>query len=325
MLFLKKALRMTNNRPPPLVDFDANLLNSIEAVAPEKAAELCEIIQQNNIRFVIDSDSVKILFKSTPSNSTITFGLRALELLWGRAFAYCSLYEYITSKLLNGEDVTDLDLTHPEIKPAMDLLSWVITTEIQIRNGEIDSFTWPAGFPRPFNTNNAEAFENAADELMLVTLAAILHHEIGHITRNHTPETLEYVAPEVLTPESRETFLRWEREADRWSAEWLLDGLETCDDRFLKRVLGLTLAYLWIASRNIHTGNWLTYHPPAWDRIYQNVKQHVPNDDTHPIWSFIAYVMLLHLTSVGTPLEISEVETPEDLVNEILDFISELH
>jgi hypothetical protein len=61
-----------------------------------------------------------------------------------------------------------------------------------------------------------------------------------------------------------ETWIQWEKQADAWSAEWLLDCLDQRDPRFLKRVLGLALGFLWSASRNVHIGTWLRpNYPPA--------------------------------------------------------------
>lgn len=309
----------------PLSHLLTNLINSIERVAPEKAASLRRQVEEEHISFAIDGVSREMVFFATPSTSTITFGLHSLEFLWARAFAYSSLYDFLTSMLVRGEDISDVDLSQPAIKPAMDLLSWAISTEFQIRNGSNANSEWPVNLPRPSPDADRTTFENAADELMLVAVAAILHHEIGHIVRDHDPRTLDLDENGNPTAESRETLRRWENEADAWAAEWLLDGLDIDDDRFLKRVLGLSLVYLWIASRNVYTGEWLpSYHPPAWDRIYHNVKNYIPDTPLHPVWTFIGYVIQLHLMSTNTHPEIAEAETPEDWVNKLLDYVSRL-
>jgi hypothetical protein len=306
--------------------FITMLIESIAHVAPEKANELEQLIQSNNILIEIDTTPVEVGFHVSPEKSTITFGLHSLELLWVRAFAYCSLYEFLTSMVLAGKDIRDVDLTVPEIKPPMDLLSWAISMELKIRDGVVDKKEWPLGLPRPFQGKSRKSLESAADELFLVAFASILHHEIGHIACGHTPNTLEYGPDRKLTPSSRETCLRWEKEADAWSASWLLGGLECTDNRFLKRALGLSLALVWIATRNIHTGIWDDKsHPPAWDRIYHNIKQHIPDRPDHPVWTFIGYVLTLHLISQNSLPLIQEVETPEDWVNKLLDHLSRLH
>lgn len=316
---------MTDVPNSPIAHLVTNLLNSVERVAPEKASELEQLITDSNITFEIDTDSVQKVFFASPTTSTITFGLRSLELLWARAFAYCSLYDFLSSKLLAGEDITDVDLADPVIKPAMDLLSWAVSTELQVRDGVIDDFDWPDGLPTPSREADRTTFENAADELLLVAVAAILHHEIGHITLGHDPATLDVNANGELTPSSRETLLRWEKEADAWAANWLLDGLDNNDDRFLKRVLGLSLVFTWMATRNVHTGHWLaSTHPPAWDRIYHNIKQHIPDTPCHSIWTFVGYIMQLHLMSAGIQPQIDEAGTPEDWVNMLLDYVSRL-
>ena len=174
-----------------------------------------------------------------------------------------------------------------------------------------------------------DTLQNAADELFLCSVAGILHHEVGHIERGHDPRRLPKPTPGLASKDDPQVaeadaiWLSWEKEADAWSADWLLQGLDETDDRFLKRVIGIALGFLWSASRNVHTGCWLSrHHPPVWDRIYQNVKQHIPSNPGHPIWLFIAYVLQLHLCSLGQAPPVSSSEDAEDWVNQLLDYIA---
>jgi len=316
----------------PIEHLSCHLIQSLAKVAPEKAAELQELLDKHHIRFILDKQSPYMVFAACHQTKTITVGLLALERLWARAFAYVSLYDFLTNRLPGNPKPLDIKLDDPEIKPAMELLAWAVEVERRLVEGGVGDLPWPADLPRPCRDAGRGSFENAADELMLCTIASILHHEVGHIERNHHPQTLPRPASKSELKDDQNiqiaevAQLLWEKEADAWSANWLLEGLDEKDDRFLKRALGIALGYLWIASRDIHTGCVVrAHHPPAWDRLYQNIKQHIPNSPSHPIWMFVAYVLLLHLTSIEEVPPDAEYQTPEDLVNQLLDHVSRLN
>ncbi len=315
----------------PINHLYRHLVPSLANVAPERATELQQLLDKHHITFIIDDKSPGMIFFACHRDKTITIGLRALERLWARAFAYISLYEFMTNKLLADPTVTDFDLADPQIKPAMDLLAWAVDVERRLRERSPGDLSWPADLPRPNKDAGKDSLENAADELFLCAIGSVLHHEVGHIERNHDLRTLPQPTSAFKLEDdpnfkiAEATRLEWEKEADAWSANWLLDDLDQKDNRFLKRVVGISLGYLWIASRNIYTGRWLRrHHPPAWDRLYHNVKQHVPNNPGHPIWLFVAYVLQLHLMSIAKQPPIAETEDPETWVNQLLDHVSKL-
>ncbi|MGC3971633.1 MAG: phage exclusion protein Lit family protein [Pirellulales bacterium] len=308
------------------------LIPSMERISPEKAKDLQRLIDEYKVTFVIDGDSPDMVFEANHATKTITLGLRALERLWAQAYAYICLYEFLTRKLLAGSKGGDTDLsTDPVVAPAMMLLSWAVEVEHSLSTGEPYELPWPEELPHPNPTSSKTTLQNAADELFLCAIGSILHHELGHIHRGHDPRKLPQ-PDESLKPEEDPNAIEharirveWEKEADRWSADWLLDGLDPRDDRFLKRILGISLGFLWGASRNIHTGKFRTcHHPPAWDRVYQNIKQHVPNEPTHPVWLFLCYIIQLHLNSLGQATEVGEFDVPEDWANALLDRLSKI-
>jgi hypothetical protein len=317
------------NQPSPIQYLYLHIIPSLANIAPEKAKELQQLLDQHKISFVVDDKSMDRLFFADPADNSITIGLRALERLWARAYAYISLYEFMTKQLIADPTITRFDLTDPAVKPGMDLLAWTVDIEERLQNQAPGDLTWPADLPRPILGAAKDSLENAADELFLCALASILHHEVGHRHLQHDPRTLPEPTPglkpgeDPKVKEANAIRLGWEKEADAWSAKWLLEGLDQEDGRFLKRVLGMALGYLWVASRNVHTGKWLRrHHPPAWDRLYHNIKQHIPNNPGHPIWLFVAYILQLHLVSLGQHPQVGECEDPENWVNRLLDHVA---
>lgn len=320
--------------PSPLEHLYRFIVPSLERVAPERARELQHLIDELEVTFVFDDISPKMVFKSDHADNSIKIGLRALERLWVRAYAYIYLYEHITKLQLEDVTARDFDLTKdPNLANAMTLLAWAVDVERRLteagEHGDPGDVNWPCCYPRPPISPPAGSLENAADELFLCALAAVLHHEMGHLARKHDPRDLPQRDHLIIKPEEDPAQIEADRintarekEADAWSAEWLLDGLDPSDDRFLKRIIGTSLGYLWSATRSIHTGYWLSNnHPPSWDRLYQNLKQYV-HTDTHPIWLFVAYILQLHLQAIGEDPTVNEVECGEQWVNVLLDMVS---
>jgi hypothetical protein len=317
------------NRLSPIQHLYKHLIPALGNIALEKAKELQGLLDEHKITFVFDEQSKEMVFFANHADNSITIGLYALERLWARAYAYISLYEFMTKKLLQDPTVTNFDLNDPAVRPGMDLLRWAVDVEARLRRPDPGDVCWPGGLPRPVPDAAKNSLENAADELFLCAIASILHHEVGHIRLKHDPRTLPKptvgVKPEddAKVKEADAILLGWEKEADAWSRDWLLEGLDQEDERFLKRVLGTALGYLWLASRNVYTGQWLRrHHPPAWDRIYHNIKQHIPDNPGHPIWLFVAYVLQLHLFSLSKHPKLAECENPEEWVNRLLDHVA---
>jgi hypothetical protein len=292
------------------------------------------LIDELGVTFAFDDKSPKMVFKSDHSGNSIKIGLRSLKRLWVRAYAYIHLYEHITKLQLADATARDFDLTKDvNLANAMTMLAWAVDVERRLtgagKDGDPGDVSLPAHFPWPPRNPPRDSLENAADELFLCALAAVLHHEMGHLARKHDPRTLPQRDPSILDPakdsaqlEADRISIGREKEADSWSAEWLLEGLDPMDGRFLKRVIGTSLGYLWSATRNIHTGYWLTTnHPPEWDRLYQNLKQYV-DSDTHPVWLFVAYILQLHLQAIGEDPTVEEVDSGEEWANILLNKVS---
>jgi hypothetical protein len=320
--------------PSPLEHLYPHIIPALARVAPERARELQRLIDELGVTFVFDDKSPNMVFKSNHANNSIKIGLRALERFWVRANAYIHLYEHITKLQLADVRAREFDLTKDvNLANAMTMLAWAVDVERRLteagEHGDPGDVSWPRDFPWPPRNPPRDSLENAADELFLCALAAVLHHEMGHLARKHDPRDLPQRDHSIVNPEEDPAQIKADRistarekEADAWSAEWLLEGLDPRDDRFLKRVLGTSLGYLWSATRNIHTGYWLTNnHPPAWDRLYQNLKQYV-DTDTHPVWLFAAYILQLHLQGIGEDPAVDEVGSGEEWVNILLDKVS---
>jgi hypothetical protein len=91
-----RALTREDPMPSPLEHLYPYILPALARVAPERARELQRLVDELGIRFQYDDTSSKMVLKANHATNTITIGLRALQRLWVRAYAYLYLYEHIT-------------------------------------------------------------------------------------------------------------------------------------------------------------------------------------------------------------------------------------
>ena len=97
------------------------------------------------------------------------------------------------------------------------------------------------------------------------------------------------------------------------AAEWVLFRVLNDPGKLLKRGIGVMVGLTWLASREVYKSNVrgdYGTHPPAWDRLYQVLKQYFPDeneDSSTLIWNFSQLMLNLHLQNYGLPLESTRV------------------
>ena len=291
------------------------------AVAPEKGTQLTTYVQQNNVTFLVNENADRILFQAHPGQKRIDVGLKCLARLWASAYAYFCIYTDVADAKLANPSTGELDLRASERRrQAGDLLKWSIETDIAIQLESLTGFktgesrkSFPFGLPRPFAASEYASDQHVADELFLVALSYILHHEMAHLRLGHIHQT---GIASILQ----------EKEADLEAANWLLDGLsDESDPKFVKRALGIAIGLAWLASLNVYVGSASTKtHPPAYDRLYQVLGQYI-HDENHQVWAMVSLILSLHLQNQGLPFgENVEFQSFRHAANYYVDQVSKL-
>ena len=263
----------------------------LAAVAPERRSEVLKYINKNDVRVIVDENTDRILFQADGKDQRIMVGLKCLARLWATAFAYFRIYTDVAAAKLANPKIRERDLRSSErMRQASEVLKWAIETDVALKWKAVtglsfgsprDSF--PIGLPQPFAEAEYASDQHVADELSLMALGYILHHELAHLRLGHVPK------------EGVDSIVQ-EKDADREAANWLLDGLDDeWTPMFVKRALGVAIGLSWLASLNVYVGSAASEtHPPAYDRLYQVLEQHV-EDGGHPVWAMVSLILSLHL------------------------------
>jgi len=261
---------------------------SLAGIAPEKAEELRKQIEEGGISFVVEETEEPFFFRAHPHKRTITAGVGCLGRLWATAFGYFCLYTTVAAAKQQNLDVRELDLKQDErIRKASTLLEWTLHVEMQICDAKrakkpLPRIDWPNDLPKPILNPRHESDEHVADELFLCAGAYILHHELAHLRLGQKPTA------------DAEEMRQLETEADEAAANWLLDGLDEGDPRFLKRALGVALALSWLASLAVFVPEDHEHHPPSCDRLFRIIDRFV-KDPNHLVWAFVGTILRANL------------------------------
>jgi len=259
-------------------------------IAPERMKEFESLFSDFTLEYL---DKGEWICDVNPEKRHIRLDRQVVELLWAASFGYFTFY----TKAVQGMKVTTkqvIDLTqNKEIAQAIQLLKWAY--ENTVKN---EDKPWPYGLPCPVENPLKETTEDVADELTRCAFAALLHHELAHISLKHKENSIEN-----------------NREADYAMADWILRGLKQDDDRFFKRALGIAMAFEITTARGIYTGDHGgTTHPRSYDRLINTLARYIDNPH-HKVWAVIASTLKLHLDN-------QKIQTPEIVYDTFLDCVN---
>jgi len=234
----------------------------------------------------------------------IKLSRRVVEIFWAVSYGYITFY----TKVIQDKKIvtkTDINLHEDEeVRKAMLLLKWIYDSWL---NNEDTS--WPDELPKPIENPKKGIMENVADELCLCSIAYLIHHELSHISLHH----------------SGKSTIASEKEADAEATDWLLNHLlDEWDYKFIKRALGIAVAFEVMTARGIYTGDFDgVTHPYHYDRLYQNLDKYI-HDPQNIVWALLASTLKLHLDN-------KKVVTPEivysdfkECVNSYIDLLSQM-
>ena len=279
--------------------------NAIINIAPERRKEFKSEFGTGIELDCDDSNRVWIDL----NRPRITFGTRYLEALWVRAYAYWCIFDEIQQKHPAHIELFELDLRDsPRTQEAGDLLAWAVNRDL----GKLVT-GWPAQLPKPIADPTKDSDHNMADHLFLVAIAFLALHELMHLKLKHDPAL------------SGADAVMQQREADYEAAEWVLRNAS--DDRaFVKRALGIGLAFLSLMSREIYVGpeGWPT-HPPGYDRLYYTLEREI--DEEHAVvWWFAETALRLHLCNYDVDFDDDrQFDTAKEAVNYLCNVISKIN
>jgi hypothetical protein len=305
-----KSNNMSNNSAPsPSNSSKIDCLfqqsvDSIVNIVPEKNEEVKKYIQDYQIKFVIN-DFPGFQFTANTKNQEISISRHSLEIIWVHSYYYWVVYQEARMAQLAGK--RHLNLNDSESgKKAIELMSW-----LDKYSQSKWTLGWPDNLPQPSLSPKIFSDEHVANELMLVSVAFCLHHELNHIIRQHG------------VTRNNSLSRREEKEADIDAVQYILTGA-TEPDIYQKRMLGIAISMLFLTSLGIQSGRFDdTSHPKAITRLFDCVDS-ATLDDNHLIFAFCANTLKMYMDTHGVTIESTEDadKTIKDLFHEYLVEIS---
>lgn len=280
---------MTESLPlrSPVLIFERQIAGAAFAIAPERDQELLAEAPTFSLAL---SDDKGFYIRVNMSTHEATLPVATLEYLWACAHMFWVLYQEYIAAQQQGD--TQLDLSsRRNVCDAVDIFNWA-------RNNQAVSGVerWPQTLPRPTRETTDSAI-SVANELFLISVAWIIHHEIAHVRAKHPAMHRNYA-------------VKQEVEADEMATDWIL---EKCENAELskKRQLGMVTALLamQLLDEPPDVDTYVSTHPPTVERLYSCLERARVNDDGAPR-AFAAVALQLQLSQydLSIPLDGSSIQ-----------------
>lgn len=260
-------------------------------VAPEAAERLDIAIAQRKITLEY-VESPKVLAEYSPSQANVRVGGGYLDALWATAHLYLTAIRAYEEAQKAGRSVFGLA---EDSRVAAAYLLYLDRLDLVACS---TSQEWPKGSPKPLRYPYKHTDGYATNELFLVAIGWVIHHEIAHAVLEHEDGSIDSV--------------REEKQADREATKWVCT--QPADDAELsKRSMGLATALLFLIALDLRLNrHTVTTHPPSWERLLDALDIACPADN-HRVYAF-AFVMLdIHLTAHGIGGNIDRSGTFRDM------------
>lgn len=242
-------------------------------IAPERTNEFDQVFAEFELEYTI---SQKRKINVNVEKKHIEISSRIVEEVWAASLAYYRLYE-VLQRLLTIDRTKSHEIAFQDYPALME--------SFKLLRGIMNGDKWPQNCPSPTEHPPKGSDIHVANELCLCALAFMLHHELNHIRFGHVG------ASKIDT----------EKEADRYTAEWILSKVENSEDKetqklFTKRILGIIIALSHSTAISIQTNYFGgKSHPRTFDRLYNMLSDYCSDDLDHPAWCLATVIVKLHV------------------------------
>ena len=268
--------------PSPIAD----LLNAIAAspfrIAPKARADLNQVIDSKALALEICADKA-LSAELIVSSNLIRLGVPFLEVLWAAAHAYIVVFHECQQANKRG-DISFAIGGIPRTARAYKLYR-----ELLQAHAAGSPVEWPSLDIRPERYPPQDTDSFIANELFLVAIAWIIHHEIAHARLGHQEVTVTSVSQE--------------NEADEAATRWVCRG--TKDSASLhKRATGVVTAVVLLIAYDleVHRTRSKT-HPPSFERLIRNLDA-TGLGESEMIYAFAFKLVEIHLLQSDVPHEL---------------------
>lgn len=283
---------------------DKNVGDSVFRIAPEREKEFSTTLTNFDLIYFNERPWK---FCANPKTREVFASRGAVELIWCASMAHLLFYERLIQGKRFDKPTTIDPQSDPLVHNALELLRWALNCQFTGDNSD----NWPSNTPKPVATPTQGSYEEYANELCLVSCAFLLHHELVHIRNHH------------LAGVGGDWSLSQEKESDIAAAEWMLDGIDESDPRFVKRMLGIVQANLLATTYGLYGGNLGgNSHPFSYDRLTSLIDRfRCPH--SHDIKAFAFAVLDLHFQNTGRRLRKTKFNDFAEALDAICDQLAE--
>lgn len=273
----------------------SELFNAIAAspfrVAPEAATVLEEEIAKLKITLEFTGDP-KIYADHVVSEAKVRLGVPFLSALWTAAYAYIVAYHEYQIAQRKGERYLALG-ERPRVASAYRLYR---SARDAVASRE--QFHWPQGASKPLRYPFEHSDGYKANELFLVAISWIIHHEVAHARLKHDVWTLASITEEVA--------------ADKSATITICAG-EADNQRLHKRAMGVCAAIVFLLALDLQAGRTTTTtHPPSFERLLNNLDL-TGLDEDQMIYDFAFVLVDIHVAERGINGDIDRNGTFRDM------------
>lgn len=277
--------------PSPIIGLLSTIASSPFRVAPEAAADLDNLISAKSLSLEF-CDDPRLFAEVLPSKGLIRLGVPFLEVLWSAAHAYIVIFhEYQQAYALNQTmfEVGGTPRTEAAYRLYRELLQAHATGK---------PITWPSLeiVPAQFPKEGSDAY--VANELFLVAISWVIHHEIAHARLEHQEVTVASILQE--------------NEADQAATRWICVGTQETQPLH-KRSMGIVIAVLVLLAYDIEAGRTHSKtHPPTFERLILNLDATGLGQD-EMIYAFAFVLLEIHLVQSKISYEVDKEGTFRDM------------
>lgn len=263
--------------PSPVLALAQTIAASPFRVAPEAAAALDAFLRANDLVLEITDDPT-VFAEVIPPRGPIRIGIHALDLLWAAAHSYLVLFDEHEKANRRGAELFEVGAT-TRTRSAFELYRWALEQYLSRTTS-----AWPSPSILPLASPECGTEAHATNELFLVAIAWIIHHEIAHVRLKH--DNL-FVRP-----------IEEETAADKQATLWVCTGTEISSE-LQKRALGMATAILVLAACDLKTARTASVtHPLSFERLMLSLDHSGLAEDSK-VFAFVYVLIQIHVAEVG--------------------------
>lgn len=267
------------------------LFNAIAAspyrVAPETSLELGSLIVEKSIRLEFCSDK-QMRAELQLSRNIVCLGVPFLEVLWAAAYAYIVVYN--ECQLANKSGATFFSIADTPRTAA----AYQLYRDLLQAHAAGSPIAWPLSARQPERYPQEGTDGYIANELFLVAVSWIIHHEIAHARLEHQAITVSSINEE--------------NDADRTATRSVCGTTEESQP-LQKRAMGIVAALLLLIAYDLEVPRaQSSTHPPPFERLILNLDA-TNLGENEMVYGFAFKLVEIHLLQSRVPYEINRTGT----------------